>query len=104
MMNKIEMMKAMKARHMKTNKVEPIILFHNGDQFEAYGEDAEIVAKTLGLKAEMIDSTLTVRIAESCQEAASNKLLDVGHAVCVSEMRDSSGSFISNISQDEGTE
>lgn len=91
----------MKARHTQANRTEPLILFHNGSYFEAYEEDAEVVAAILGLEPEIIDSVLTVRIQETAQEAEVNKLIDKGCSVCISEMRDSTGNFITNISQDE---
>lgn len=98
-MNKIEMLKEMKA--LRGNKT--IILFHNGDHYEAYAEDAKTVSAQLNLKAIEIDAVLTVRIPENQQESVTNSLLDAGCAVCVSEMRDSDGNFVANINiiQDE---
>lgn len=98
------MTKVMKARYRQTNLVEPLILFHNGSYFEAYGEDAKTIAEIIGLEAEIIDSVLTVRIKESEQKAAANKLIDKEYPVCISEMRDSTGNYITNISQDEEKE
>lgn len=86
---------------MQTSRTEPLVLFHNGSYFEAYEEDAKVVAAILGLEPEIIDYVLTVRIQEANQEAEVNKLIDKGRSVCISEMRDSTGNFIANISQDE---
>lgn len=97
MISKSEALKAMKARHGE----ETIILFHNGAFFEAYEQDANTVAQVTGMAATEIDGLLTVRIAEAEQVAVSDKLLDAGHALCISEMRDSDGNFIVNINQVE---
>lgn len=99
MMDKIEMLKEMKTRRGN----ETIILFHNGDHYEAYAEDAKTVSAQLNIEAVVIDTVLTVRIPETQQESATNSLADAGYATCVSDMRDSDGNFVAkiNIIQDE---
>lgn len=87
---------------MKSRRGEKtLILFHNGKYFETYGDDANVVAEMLNLTPDVIDDTLTLRIAEVDINASRNKLLDAGHAVFISEMRDSEGNYITNIAQIE---
>lgn len=81
--------------------INSLILFRNDDNFEAYDKDAEIIAETLALKTFIEDELKTVRFPASDIEVHSNKLLDAGLAICISEMRDESGNFIINIAQDE---
>lgn len=100
MISKTEALQAMKARRGE----ETIILFHNGEFFEAYEQDATVVATVAGLASTVIDGVLTVRIAETEQEEISNTLLDAGCAICISEMRDSDGNFIVNVNQTEDYE
>lgn len=96
-MTKTEALKAMKARRGE----QTLILFHNGNHFEAYEQDAVIIAGITGQTPETIDSVFTVRIKEEDKKSVSNILLDAGYALCISEMRDSNGNFIVNISQEE---
>lgn len=85
----------------KRRGINTLILFRNKDQFEAYGSDAEIIAATLGLKTFIEDALATINFPASEIETNSDKLLDAGHAVCISEMRNKSGNFIPNITQNE---
>ena len=80
---------------------ETIILFHNGDYFEAYEEDAKTVSSHLNIETKIVDAVLTIQIPEKQQESVTNSLLDAGYAVCVSEMRDDNGNFITNINRIE---
>lgn len=80
---------------------ETLILFHNGKYFETYGDDACVVANTLNMPTEVIDSTITLRISDANILISRDKLLDAGHALFISEMRDSDGNFITNIAQIE---
>jgi DNA mismatch repair protein MutS len=89
----IEVLQQMKARRGN----DTIILFHNGDNFEAYVGDAQIIAAELGLEAFVRNELLTIRFPRDKQEEYSNRLLDKGYAVCISEMRDASGNFITDI-------
>lgn len=93
MMTKIDALRAMKAKRGE----QTIILFHNGNLFEAYERDAFIVASIAGRIAKTVDSVFTVRIAEDEVESVSNKILDAGHALCISESRDSDGQFVVNV-------
>ncbi len=99
MISKIEALRAMKSRRGE----DTIILFHNRAFFEAYEQDAAVVAK-VGLTSEVVEGISTVRIPESEQESITDKLLDAGCAVCISEMRDSEGNFVVNINQEEANE
>ena len=75
-----------------------LILFRNGDSFEAYHNDAKIIAKTLTLNTFIEEGLETVRFPASEIEEYSNRLLDAGLSVCISEMRDVSGDYKPNIS------
>lgn len=87
---------------MKSRRgINTLILFRNGDHFEAYDKDAKIVAETLTLKTFIEDSLETVRFPASDIESSSNQLLDAGFAVCISEMRDEFGDFIPNIAMED---
>lgn len=96
-MTKTEALKAMKARRGE----QTLILFHNGNHFETYEQDAVIIAGIIDQTPEIIDSVLTIRIKEEDKKSVSNLLLDAGHALCISEMRDSEGKFVVNINQEE---
>lgn len=85
----------MKARRGK----DTIILFHKDDSFEAYGNDAQIIATELALELFIKDELPTVRFHQDKQEENTNRLLDKGYAVCISEMRDNTGNFITDIAE-----
>lgn len=78
---------------------ETIILFHKDDSFEAYGNDAQIIATELDLELFIKDELPTVRFHQDKQEENTNRLLDKGYAVCISEMRDNTGNFITDIAE-----
>lgn len=90
-----DMLEMMKARRGN----DTIILFHNGDSFEAYEDDAKIIAGELALEIFIKDELLTVRFPQDKQEENTNQLLDKGYAVCISEMRDDSGNYITDIAE-----
>lgn len=92
-----EVLKEMKARRGN----DTIILFHNGDSFEAYAEDAQIIAAELGMQMFIKDELYAIRFPQNKQEEYTNRLLNKGYAVCISEMRDASGNFITNIAVDD---
>lgn len=92
-MNKTETLRAMKA--LRGN--DTIILFHNGNYFEAYEEDARTISKQLNLETIEEDGVLILRIPEDKEQSTTNLLLDAEFAVCVSDMRDSDGNFTANI-------
>lgn len=93
----IEVLQQMKARRGN----DTVILFHNGDNFEAYAGDAQIIAAELDLEAFVRDELLTIRFPWDKQEEYSNRLLDKGYAVCITEMRDASGNFITDIAGED---
>ncbi|WP_298552659.1 hypothetical protein [uncultured Parabacteroides sp.] len=80
---------------------DTIILFHNGDNFEAYEKDAQIIARELGLGIAVREDMMTAIFPQEKQEEYSNLLLDKGYAVCISEMRDISGNYITDIAIEE---
>ena len=92
-----DMLEKMKARRGN----DTIILFHNGDSFEAHGKDAQIIAGELRLETFTKDELPTVRFPQDKQEEYSNFLLDRGYAICISEMRDASGNFVTDIAIEE---
>lgn len=92
-MNKIEeVLAAMKSKRGK----EIIILFHNGNQIEAYEQDATLVTQTLELIPFVRDRILVVSFPENDLEKNLNRLLDAGHATCFSEMQDKNGNYITD--------
>lgn len=80
---------------------DTIILFHNGGNFEAYENDAQIIARELGLEVSVREDMMTTIFPQEKQEEYSNFLLDKGYAVCISEMRDFSGNYITDIAIEE---
>ena len=80
---------------------DTIILFHNGGNFEAYENDAQIIASELGLEVSVREDMMTAIFPQEKQEEYSNFLLDKGYAVCISEMRDFSGNYITDIAIEE---
>ncbi len=76
--------KQMKERH----GTETLILFHVGEYYEAYYDDARTVARTTGVPPFNITAA---RIPEADMETCRNRLLDAGYAVCVSDVRGASG-------------
>lgn len=80
---------------------DTIILFHNGDSFEAYGKDAQVIAEELGLITFTKDGILATSFSHDKQEEYTNRLLNKGYTVCISEMRDASGNFITNIAGED---
>ena len=80
---------------------DTIILFHNGGNFEAYENDAQIIARELGLEVSVREDMMTAIFPQENQEEYSNLLLDKGYAVCISEMRDFSGNYITDIAIEE---
>lgn len=92
---KIEALSEMKSRRGEAT----IILFHNGEFYEAYSQDAKTVSEIIEIPTTEIDELITVQIAESQIEEISNKLLDAGCAICIAEMRDSNGNFVVGVNQ-----
>lgn len=90
--NALEKMKARRGN-------DTIILFHNDNNFETYGKDAQTIADELGLTPFTNDGILTISFPQDKQEETVNRLLNKGYAVCISEMRDASGNFITDIAE-----
>ena len=79
----------MKERH----GVETIILFHVGDSFEAYFDDAETITRITEVPR------FKMTISDAALEECRNRLLDAGCKVCVSEVRGVSGRHILKINE-----
>ena len=94
---KMKFLKQMKSRR----GANTLIIFRNGDSFEAYDNDAKVIAQTLALNTFMDEELETVQFQAFNIEEYSNRLLDAGHSVCVSEMRDASGDYKPNISMED---
>lgn len=79
--------------------VETITLFHVGDSYEAYFEDAETITRIMEVPLfKMTAANIpAVRISDTAMEECRNRLLDAGHEVCVSEFRGASGRHILKI-------
>ena len=79
--------------------METVTLFHVGDSYEAYFEDAETITRIM--EAPLFKMTAAnipaVRISDTAMEDCRNRLLDAGHEVCVSEFRGASGRHILKI-------
>lgn len=73
-----------------------LILFHVGHYFEAYFDDATIIAPFLGVTpvTNRRGTVPTVFFAEDRIEEVNNKLLDAGHGTCISEMRGKDGKYV----------
>lgn len=87
----------MKERH----GVETIILFHVGDSFEAYFDDAETITRITEVpRFKMTAAGIpAIRISDAALEECKNRLLDAGCKVCVSEVRGVSGRHILKINE-----
>ena len=75
---------------------ETLTLFHVGESYEAYYDDAETISRTTG--APLFDVTVgkipAVRIPAPDMEECRNRLLNAGYTVCVSDVRGASGRHI----------
>lgn len=78
-----------------------LILFHVDDSYEAYYDDARIIARTTGVRSFNITAgeIPAVRIPEVEMETCRNRLLDAGYAVCVSDVRGASGRHILKVNE-----
>lgn len=95
MITKKEALAEMKARR----GYDTIILFHNGDSYDIYEQDASRVAELWGIETETIDGTITFRVPEHEQSKVTNRLLNEGIAVSVCEMLDMDGFFVTGINK-----
>ena len=87
----------MKERH----GVETIILFHVGDSFEAYFDDAETITRITEVpRFKMTAAGIpAIRISDAALEECRNRFLDAGCKVCGSEVRGVSGRHILKINE-----
>ena len=91
---------SMKLRHGS----DTVILFHVGDFYEAYIEDARIVADVLSLPRRVLEVHLeyvvyVTRLRADNLTRHLDKLYDAGYSVCVSDMRGPDGTHILNITE-----
>lgn len=80
---------------------DTLILFHVGETYEAYYDDARTVARTTGVPSFNIAAGKipAVRIPEADMETYRNRLLDAGYTVCVSDVRGASGRHMIRIDE-----
>ena len=78
------------------NGTDALTLFHVGESYEAYYDDAETITRTTGIPLFSITAGKipAVRIPAPDMESCRNRLLNAGHTVCVSEVRGASGRHI----------
>lgn len=88
------------AEHYSRMKVrrgdDTLILFHVGNYFEAYFDDAIKIAPYLGVSpvTNRRGTVPTTFFAEDKIEEINNKLLDAGFGTCISEVRGKDGNFV----------
>lgn len=82
----------MKERHGKGT----IILFHVGNSYEAYFDDAQTITRIMEvpLFRKTEERIPCIRIPDTLIEECKNRLLDAGCAICVSDVRGASGRHI----------
>lgn len=74
---------------------DTILLFHVGENYEAYYSDAAILAELTQLRIYTACETIPfVRFAADMLEQYMNRLVDADHSICVSEVRGASGQHI----------
>ena len=80
---------------------DTLILFHVGESYEAYYDDARTIARTTGVPSFTITAGKipAVRIPEADMETCRNRLLDAGCTVCVSDVRGASGRHMIKIDE-----
>jgi len=73
-----------------------IILFHVGDAYEAYFEDAQVIARVMSFSLVNItaEHIPMVRMEERLMEKCRDALLDAGYPVVTSDARDTRGRHI----------
>lgn len=91
------MLSIMKARRGE----QTLILFRNGNVYEAYYADAEKLANLSGVKSTIIDGVPTSYVAHEDISAMMDRLSKADVAVCISEMQDSDGNFVPKINYEE---
>ena len=84
---------------MKARRGEQtLILFRNGNVYEAYYTDAEKLADLTGAEITIVDEVPTFYVAFEDISALMDRLSKADVAVCISEMQDSDGNFVPMIS------
>lgn len=74
---------------------DTILLFHVGENYEAYYSDAAILAELTQLRIYNASEIIPfVRFAADMLEQYMNLLVDANHSICVSEVRGVSGQHI----------
>lgn len=75
---------------------DTLILFHVGNYFEAYFDDAATIAPYLGVKpvTNRRGTVPAVFFPEDKIEEVNNKLLDDGFGTCISEVRGKGGKYV----------
>lgn len=74
---------------------DTILLFHVGNNYEAYYSDATILAELAQLRIYTASGTIPfVRFSTNQLEQYMNLLADANHSICVSEVRGASGRHI----------
>lgn len=91
------MLSLMKARRGE----QTLILFRNGNMYEAYYADAEKLADLSGVKSTNVDEVPTFYVAFDDISALIDRLSKADVAVCISEMQDSDGNFVPMINYEE---
>lgn len=91
------MLSIMKARRGE----QTLILFRNGNVYEAYYADAEKLADLSGAKSTIVDEVPTFYVALEDISALMDRLSKADVAVCISEMQDSDGNFVPTINYEE---
>lgn len=81
--------------------INALTLFHVGESYEAYYDDAETITRTTGIPLFNITAGKipAVRIPQADMESCRNRLLDAGYTVCVSDVRGASGRHIIKIDE-----
>lgn len=95
----------MKSRYTK----DSIILFHVGDNYECFGEDAEIVSQVLGIAPETgmqkengPDNIYVTRFPSDKLAECHSSLIHEGYSVVTNEMRGEDGKHILKIYEEQG--
>ena len=93
MMTKLEMLQKMKQGH----GTQFLILFRNGDNYEAYYSDAERISELLGIDTYIADDVPTISITDSNIET----ILDNGCAIVKFMVMDKDGNYTPIIEEDK---
>lgn len=87
------------AKMKNKNGKDTVILFHVGNGYNAYLDDSIVVSEITGIEREIDYQSQyfviykTVVPEDMCEEVV-NKILDAGHAICVSEVIGNDGTYV----------